>query len=50
MNYEGAESLEFGDGNTLVDPAVAASPFTTCPKQTSQLLITLYQNYQKDLE
>jgi hypothetical protein len=26
-NYEGAEGLEFGGGNTKVDPSVAASQF-----------------------
>jgi hypothetical protein len=25
MNYDGAEGLEFGGGNTKVDPSVAAS-------------------------
>lgn len=24
MNYEGAKGLEFGDGNTAIDPSVAA--------------------------
>ena len=28
MNYDGAEGLEFGRGNTAIDPAVAAGQFS----------------------
>jgi hypothetical protein len=27
MNYDGAEGLEFGEGNTKVDPSVAKGQF-----------------------
>lgn len=49
MNYDGAEGLEFGGGNTKVDPTVAARVSMTLVKTTFLLLRDL-QIYQKTVK
>jgi len=49
MNYDGAEGLEFGGGNTEVDPSVAAGQFVVFAKYTTPLL-TNTKNYLKAVE
>lgn len=49
MNYNGAEGLEFGGGNTKVDPIVAASMSMTLAKSTV-LLLRNVQIYQKTVK
>jgi len=40
MNYNGAEGLEFGGGNTKVDPNVATGTLITTVKIIRYLIIT----------
>ena len=49
MNYNGAEGLEFGGGNTKVDPIVAASMSMTLAKSTV-LLLRNVQIYPKTVK
>ena len=49
MDYKGAEGLEFGGGNTKVDPSVAAGEISYLPKSLEKLLI-LAKNYRKTVE
>ena len=49
MEYKGAEGLEFGGGNTKVDPSVAAGEMPYLPRSLETLLIVA-KNYRKTVE
>ena len=49
MDYRGAEGLEFGGGNTKVDPSVAAGEVSYSPGSLETLLI-LSKNYRETVE
>ena len=48
MDYKGAEGLEFGGGNTKVDPSVAAGEIYSI--RSLETLLILTKHYRKTVE
>lgn len=49
MDYRGAEGLEFGGGNTKVDPSVAAGQISYSLRSL-EISLTLAKNYRNTAE